>query len=66
MVHDGVAEQGHYFTYVYDRVMKRWWKLNDHNVNMELEQDVFDTAFGSEYSHKSACNMIYISKHIAD
>jgi hypothetical protein len=66
MIHDGVAEQGHYFTYVYDRVKKIWWKLNDHNVSMELEEDVFETAFGDATTHKSACNMIYISKHIAD
>ena len=66
MVHNGVAEQGHYFTYVYDRVKKCWWKLNDHNVSMELEEDVFKTAFGENNLHSSACNMIYISNHIAE
>lgn len=65
MVHDGVAEQGHYFTFIYDRVKKMWWKLNDHNVCMELESDVFRVAFGGE-GHSSACNLIYMSKHIAD
>lgn len=66
MIHDGVAENGHYYAYVYDRVLKRWWKLNDHQVSMELEQDVFRVAFGDGIAQANACNMFYISKHIAD
>lgn len=66
MIHDGIAENGHYFAYVYDRVLRRWWKLNDHSVSMELEEDVFRTAFGDGVSQANACNMFYISKHIAD
>lgn len=66
MIHDGVAEQGHYFTYVYDRVKKQWWKLNDHDASMELEEEVFKTAFGDNGTQRSACNIVYMSKHIAD
>ena len=65
MIHDGVAENGHYYTYIYDRVKKMWWKLNDHRVSMETEEVVFSDALGGE-GYKSACNMVYMSKHIAD
>lgn len=33
MIHDGVAENGHYYSYVYDRFQKVWWKLDDHRVS---------------------------------
>lgn len=67
MIHDGqMAEQGHYFTYVYDRVNKMWWKLNDHSVSMELEEEVLKTAYGNNGTHMSACNIIYMSQHIAE
>ena len=65
MIHDGLAENGHYYTYVFDRAQKVWWKLNDHNVSQEKEETVLKEAFGGE-GYKSACNVIYISKHISD
>lgn len=43
-----------------------WWKLNDHNVSMETEDEVLSVAFGGNATQKSACNMVYISKHIAE
>ena len=48
MIHDGVADNGHYFTYVYDRVSKVWWKLNDHNVSIEQEEIVMSVAYGND------------------
>ena len=65
MIHDGLAENGHYYTYVFDRALKVWWKLNDHNVSQESEEVVLQEAFGGE-GYKSACNMIYICPHIVD
>lgn len=65
MIHDGLAENGHYYTYVFDRAQKLWWKLNDHNVSQESEETIMKEAFGGE-GYKSACNLIYISKHITD
>ena len=32
MIHDGMAENGHYYTYVFDRIQKCWWQLNDHKA----------------------------------
>lgn len=65
MIHDGLAENGHYYTFVYDRAQKVWWKMNDHNVSQESEETVLKEAFGGQ-GYKSACNVIYISKHISD
>jgi len=64
MIHDGVAEMGHFFTYVYDRVKKVWWKFNDCFVTQQREEDVMLHALGG-HGYMSACGLVYISKHIA-
>ena len=64
MIHDGVAEMGHFFTYVYDRVKKVWWKFNDCFVTQQKEEDVMLHALGG-HGYMSACGLVYISKHIA-
>jgi len=33
IIHDGLAENGHYYTYVLERAMNKWWKLDDHKVD---------------------------------
>jgi ubiquitin carboxyl-terminal hydrolase 25/28 len=65
MIHDGLAENGHYYTYLYDRNQKIWWKLDDHRISMESEDVVMKEALGGD-GYKSACNIFYMSKHIAD
>ena len=65
MIHDGLAENGHYYTYVFDRSQKIWWKLNDHNVSKESEEVVMKEAFGGP-GYKSACNLFYVSSHIQE
>lgn len=65
MIHDGVADNGHYYVYIYDRIQKFWWKLNDHFVKIEDEDTVFREAFGGD-ANKTACNIVYMSKHIAN
>lgn len=32
LIHDGLAENGHYYSYIYDRVRKCWWQYNDHRT----------------------------------
>jgi hypothetical protein len=64
MIHDGLAENGHYYSYVYDRVLKVWWKLDDHRVSQVEEETVMKEAFGGE-GYKSACNLFYISEHVS-
>lgn len=65
MIHDGVAENGHYYSYVYDRFQKVWWKLDDHRVSRAAVEDVMREALGGD-GYKSACNLFYMSSHIAD
>lgn len=65
MIHDGVAENGHYYSYIYDRFQKVWWKLDDHRVSQANVEDVMKEALGGD-GYKSACNLFYMSRHIAD
>jgi|TARA_B110000285_G_C15094732_1_gene601238 ubiquitin carboxyl-terminal hydrolase 25 len=65
LIHDGLAENGHYYSYIYERTSKRWWKMNDHKVEMEMEENVMKEALGGS-GYKSACNLIYISEHVKD
>ena len=66
MIHDGMANNGHYYSYIYDRVLKCWWLLNDHQSSLVDEEIVFKEALGDPKGYKSACNLFYISKAIAD
>lgn len=65
MIHDGLAENGHYYVYVYDRKAGHWWKLDDHRTSKVDEEQVMQEALGGE-GYKSACNLFYISKAVAD
>jgi hypothetical protein len=48
-------------------VKECWWMLNDHNVMKVSEEQVISEALGGKAgSYKSACNLIYINKHILD
>lgn len=29
LIHDGNAESGHYYTFIFDRVADKWWRFND-------------------------------------
>ena len=39
--------------------------MNDHRVEMEIEENVMKEAHGGD-GYKSACNLIYISAHVKD
>jgi ubiquitin carboxyl-terminal hydrolase 25 len=60
IIHDGVANIGHYYTYLYDRAKVVWWKLNDHTVTPVTEDEVMKDALGSN-GYRSACNLFYIN-----
>lgn len=32
LIHEGAAESGHYYTYIYNPLLKRWFKFNDIHV----------------------------------
>jgi len=46
-VHDGNANSGHYYTFIYDRFNKKWRKFNDIKVTEVSEEDVFKESEGS-------------------
>ena len=60
MIHDGLAENGHYYSYIFDRTLNQWWKLDDHRVTKADEAELMKEAFGGE-GYKSACNLFYVS-----
>jgi ubiquitin carboxyl-terminal hydrolase 25/28 len=46
LMHDGLADGGHYYSFIFDRKLNTWWRLSDHDVRMEAEEDVFREAVG--------------------
>ena len=67
LVHDGLAESGHYYSFIHDRKMNCWWRFSDHNVQMETEADVFKESVGGQAgSHKTAYSLIYVNQFIED
>ena len=49
-IHDGNAQSGHYFAFIYDRFQKKWRKFNDIRVTEVSEEEVFKQANGGENS----------------
>ena len=47
LIHDGLAENGHYYSYVFDRVNKCWFCFNDHKVTQVHEELVMKEALGN-------------------
>jgi len=66
MIHDGMAENGHYYSYIYDRLQKLWWRFDDHKVSVVEETIVMEEALGNQKGYKSACNLFYINNHITE
>lgn len=65
LVHDGSAESGHYYSFVFDREKKQWFKFNDHLVSPVDEEQVMKESEGGQLnSHKVAYMLIYINEFI--
>lgn len=63
MIHDGTAESGHYYSFIYDRKSDVWWRFSDINVSIEVEDVVFQEAFGGQAaSLKTAYSLIYVNE----
>lgn len=41
LMHEGGANSGHYFCYVYDDIKECWWKFNDRKVTLADEEKIF-------------------------
>jgi ubiquitin carboxyl-terminal hydrolase 25/28 len=46
IIHNGKANDGHYYSFIYDRAAKLWYRFNDHTVSKEAEDIVFSEAYG--------------------
>lgn len=63
-VHDGGAESGHYFSYIFDRFQKQWRKFNDVQVTEVTEEEVFKHAEGG-YQWMTGYWLIYVEENIS-
>ena len=64
-VHDGNANSGHYYTFIYDRFQKVWRKFNDIRVMEYTEEDVFKESEGGS-SWMTAYWLVYVTETIAN
>jgi hypothetical protein len=58
LIHDGNADGGHYWAYIYDHTVKRWRKYNDMLITEVDEQEVFTKSIGGD-GQTSAYYFIY-------
>ena len=64
LIHDGTAESGHYYSFIYDRKQDAWWRFNDVTVSMEVEDVVMKESFGGQTAQtKTAYSLIYINEY---
>ena len=63
LIHDGTAESGHYYSFIFDRKQDCWWRFSDTNVQLETEDTVLKEAYGGQAdSKKTASSLIYINE----
>ena len=62
-VHDGNANSGHYYTFIYDRFGKKWRKYNDISVTEVTEEQVFAESTGGE-SLQTAYWLVYVQSSV--
>ncbi|XP_075450079.1 ubiquitin carboxyl-terminal hydrolase 25 [Ascaphus truei] len=60
LVHEGQANAGHYWAYVFDRHEKRWMKYNDISVTKSSWEELERDSFGG-YRNASAYCLMYIN-----
>lgn len=60
LIHDGKADSGHYYAFIYDRYTNIWYKFNDYIVSRISEQEVFDESFGGK-GEACAYGVIYVN-----
>lgn len=63
-VHDGNANSGHYYSFIYDRFNKKWRRFNDIRVTDVEEEDVFKEAEGG-HSWQTAQWLVYVEESIS-
>ena len=63
-VHDGNAMSGHYYSFIYDRLQKKWRKFNDIRVTEVQEEEVFQNSEGG-HSWQTAYWLVYVEGSIS-
>lgn len=66
LIHDGDAEMGHYYAFIYDRKQHQWYRFNDYKVTPEMEERVFEEGFGGQDKKSSAYGLIYVNQDISE
>ena len=64
IIHEGTAQSGHYYVFIYDNFNKKWKKFNDIRVTEVSEEEVFKEGNGGENSNKNAYWVVYINNDI--
>jgi ubiquitin carboxyl-terminal hydrolase 25/28 len=62
LIHEGSAEMGHYYSYVFDIETNSWKKYNDINISDESPEQVFKEAKGHNVT--SAYYLVYVLKDV--
>lgn len=65
LIHEGDAELGHYYAFIFDRKEKQWYRFNDYKVTKENEGKVFDESFGGKGLKSCAYGLLYIHEETA-
>ncbi|XP_075765994.1 ubiquitin carboxyl-terminal hydrolase 25 isoform X3 [Pelodiscus sinensis] len=60
LVHEGQANAGHYWAYIYDHNQRRWMKYNDISVTKSTWEELERDSFGG-YRNASAYCLMYIN-----
>ncbi|XP_034970519.1 ubiquitin carboxyl-terminal hydrolase 25 isoform X3 [Zootoca vivipara] len=60
LVHEGQANAGHYWAYIYDTYQRRWMKYNDISVTKSTWEELERDSFGG-YRNASAYCLMYIN-----
>ncbi|XP_051494518.1 ubiquitin carboxyl-terminal hydrolase 28 isoform X4 [Apus apus] len=64
LVHEGQANAGHYWAYIYDQPRKRWLKYNDISVTESSWEELERDSFGGLRNASAYC-LMYISDKVS-
>ncbi|KAL4481086.1 hypothetical protein ABPG72_015041 [Tetrahymena utriculariae] len=62
LMHQGTADSGHYYCYIWNEQKQKWFKYNDSTVTEANEEDLLFEAYGKPDSTKNACCLFYRNK----
>ncbi len=65
--HEGQSDYGHYYSFIFDRKGRQWYKFDDYKVVAVEEVDVFASSLGDPKSPHQRCAyaLVYVNKDMA-